>query len=216
MLRRILSVALPRWSMASCVFLPTSGSALACPFVASVGMEMVSGTPGVGVYACVVATVAEIFISGILMVFEWRAALVLVSVGHILMNSGDVLEVPYPCLCCDGAEITCSSCVCGYLRGDDSCSPICSIGALHLPVVVAFFCRFQPFVLRFQPFVLPILCVACSISRRQRSASKVWGKIAKVTKEPTCLQARKIEAQASSLIQAESFIALDSAELVEE
>ena len=79
------------------------------PFAASVGMEMVSGTPSVGVRACVVATVAEFFISGILMVFEWRAAMVLVSVGHIFMNNGDVLEVPYPCLCCDDAETTCSS-----------------------------------------------------------------------------------------------------------
>ena len=31
-----------------------------------------------------------------------------------------------------------------------------------------------------------------------------------------CFQARKIEAQASSLMQAESFIALESAELVKE
>ena len=80
--------------------LPMSGSALAgalrrlfLPFAASVGMEMVSGTPGVGVCACVVATVAEVIISRILMVFEWRAAMVLVSVGHILMNNGDILVV---------------------------------------------------------------------------------------------------------------------------
>ena len=221
------------------------------PFAASVGMEMVSGTPGVGVRACVVATVAEVFISGILMVFEWRAAMVLVSVGHILMNNGDVLEVPFPCLCFDDAETTCSSCACGYLRGDDSCSPICSIqalnllvvsacvytcsscvcgfllgedsssqdssiAALHLLVVVAFSFCFQPFVLRFQPFALPFLRVACSISRRQRSCVKGMWKDCKGEKEPICFQARKIEAQASSLIQAESFIALESAELVKE
>ena len=79
------------------------------PYVASVGVEMVSGTPGAGGCACVVAMVAEVFISGILMVFEWGAAMVIVSVGHMLMNSGDVLEVPYPCLCCDDAESMCSS-----------------------------------------------------------------------------------------------------------
>ena len=90
------------------------------PFAALVGMEMVSGTPGDGVRACEVATVAKVFISGILMVFEWRAAMVLVSVGHFFMNNGDVFVVPYPCLCCDDAKTMCSSCACGYLCGDDS------------------------------------------------------------------------------------------------
>ena len=152
---------------------------------------------------------------------------------------------------CDDAQSTCSSCVCRYLRGDDCCSPICSIealnllavsacaytcssclcgfllgedsssqdcsiAALHLLVVVAFFFRFQPFVLRFQPFVLPFLRVACTILRRQRSCVKGMWKDCKGEKEPTCFQARKIEAQASSLILAESFIALESAELVKE
>ena len=40
------------------------------PYVASVGVEMVSGTPGARVCACVVATEAEVAISGILMVSE--------------------------------------------------------------------------------------------------------------------------------------------------
>ena len=35
------------------------------PYVASVGVEMVSGTPGDGVRACEVATVAKVFISGV-------------------------------------------------------------------------------------------------------------------------------------------------------
>ena len=116
-------MALPRWSMASCVVLPMSGSALASalrrlfflPFGASVGMEMVSGISGDGVRAFEVATVAKVFLSGIFMVFEWKAAMVLVSVGHILKNNGDVLVVPYPRLCFDDAETTCSSCACGYL-----------------------------------------------------------------------------------------------------
>ena len=43
----------------------------------------------------------------------------------------------------------------------------------------------------------------------------MW-KDCKGEKEPICFQARKIEAQASLLIQAESFIALESAELVKE
>ena len=43
------------------------------PFAALVGLELVSGTPGDGVRACEVATVAKVFISGILMVFEWSA-----------------------------------------------------------------------------------------------------------------------------------------------
>ena len=45
---------------------------------------MVSGTPGAGVCTCVVATEAEVAISGILTVFEWRAVMVIVSVGHML------------------------------------------------------------------------------------------------------------------------------------
>ena len=73
----------PRWCAATLVLL-----------YASVGVEMVSGTPGAGVCACVVATEAEVAFSGILMVFEWGAAMVIVSVGHMLMDSGDVLEVP--------------------------------------------------------------------------------------------------------------------------
>ena len=186
--------------------------------------------------------------------------MVIVSVGHMLMNSGDVLEVPHPCLCCDYAENIRSSCVCRYLRGDDSCSPDCSIGALNLLavsacvyrflsldgaentcsscvcgflhgedsssqdcsiaalnllVVVACVFRFQPFVMCFQPFVLLVLCVASSISRRQRTCVKGVGKDCKGEKEPICFQAGKIEAQASSLIQAESLIALESAGLEE-
>ena len=43
------------------------------PFAPPVGMELVSGTPGDGARACEVATVAKLFISGILMVFEWSA-----------------------------------------------------------------------------------------------------------------------------------------------
>ena len=43
------------------------------PFAAPVGVELVSGTPGDGVCACEVATVAKDFISGIFMVFEWSA-----------------------------------------------------------------------------------------------------------------------------------------------
>ena len=105
---------------------------------------MVSGTSGAGVCACVVATEAVVAISGILMVSEWGAAMVIVSVGHMLMNNGDVLEVPYPCLCCDDAENMRSICVCGYLRGYDSCSQDCSIEALNLLAVSAclylFFC----------------------------------------------------------------------------
>ena len=230
------------------------------PYVASVGVEMVSGTPSARVCACVVATEAEVAISGILVVFEWRAAMVIVSVGHMLMNSGDVLKVPFPCLFCDDAENMRSSCVCGYHRGDDSCSPDCSIGALNLLAVsscvyrflsldgaentcsscvceflhvedrssqdcsiialnllVVFACvyRFQPFVMCFQPFVLPVLRVASSISRRRRTCVKGTGKDCKGEKEPICFQAGKIEAQALSLIQAESSIALESAELEE-
>ena len=44
------------------------------PFAAPVGLELVSGTPGDGVRSCEVATVAKVFISGILMVFEWSAS----------------------------------------------------------------------------------------------------------------------------------------------
>ena len=43
------------------------------PFAAPVGLELVSGTPGDVVRACEVATVTKVFISGILMVFEWSA-----------------------------------------------------------------------------------------------------------------------------------------------
>ena len=64
--------------------------------------------------------------------------------------------------------------------------------------------------------MLPVLCVACSISRRQRICVKGKGKDCKGEKEPICFQAGKFEAQASSLIQAESFIELESAELVKE
>ena len=184
--------------------------------------------------------------------------MVIVSVGHMLKNSGDVLEVP--CLCCDdaenmrsscvcgylrgvdscspdcstgalnllavsacvyrflsfeGAENTCSSCVCGFLHGEDSSSQDCSIAALNLLAVVACVYRFQPFVMCFQPFVLLALCVGSSSSRRQRTCVKGMGKDCKGEKELICFQARKIEAQASSLIQAESLIALESAELEE-
>ena len=110
----------------------------------------------------------------------------------------------------------CSSCVCVFLLGEDSSSQDSSIAALHLLVVLAFSFCFQPFVLRFQPFALPFLRVACSISRRQRSCVKGMWKDCKGKKEPICFQARKIEAQASSLIQAESVIALESADLVKE
>ena len=88
-----------------------------------------------------------------------------------------------------------SSCDCGYLRGPDS----------YL---------FQPFigVMRFQPFlvVLLALCVASSISRRQRACVKGTGKDYKGEKELNCFQARKIEAQASSLIHAESLFGQES------
>ena len=67
----------------------------------------------------------------------------------------------------------------------------------------------------FQPFVLLVLCVASSISRRQRTCVKGVGKDCKGEKEPICFQAGKVEAQASSLIQAESLIALESARLEE-
>ena len=106
------------------------------PFAAPVGMEMVSGTPGDGVRACEVATVAKIFISGILMVVEWRAAVMLVSMGHILMNNGDVLEVPYPCLCAtmrrlraaaalhvSSDELACRLCLCLRLQQLRLCVP---------------------------------------------------------------------------------------------
>ena len=142
--------------------------------------------------------------------------MVLVSAGHILMNNGDVFVVPYPRLCCDDAETTCSSCDCVFLLGEDSSSQDSSIAALHLLVVVAFSFCFQPVVLRFLPFVFLALCVASSFSRRQRSCVKGMWKDCKGEKEPICFQAGKIEAQASSLIQAESFIALESAELVKE
>ena len=107
------------------------------PFAAPVGIEMVSGTPGDGVGGCEVATVAKDFFSGIFMVFAWSAAMVSVFVGHILMNNGDVLVVSYPCLSCDGKVTACGSCDCGYLCGDDSCSPFCSFQALNLLVVFA-------------------------------------------------------------------------------
>ena len=116
---------------------------LVLPYVASVDVEMVCGNPGTGVCACVVAAEAEVAISGILMVSEWRSAVVKVSVGHMLMNSGDVLEVP--CLCGDDAENMRSSCVCVYLRGVDSCSPDCSTGALNLLAVSACVYRFLSF-----------------------------------------------------------------------
>ena len=115
----------------------------------------------------------------------------------------------------DGVENTCSSCVCGFLHGEDSSSQDGSIAALNLLVVVACVYRFQPYVMCFQPFVLLALCVASSISRRQRTCVKCVGKDCKGEKEPICFQAGKIEAQASSLIQAESLIALESAELEE-
>ena len=151
-----LERGLPRLSMARCVGLPMSGSALASAlrrlscrmYVASVGVEMVSGTLGAGVCACVVTTEAEVAISGILMVSQWGAAMVMVSVGH--------------------------------LRGDDSCSQDCSIAALNLLVVVACVHRFQPFVMCFQPFVLLPCAWTVSFRDAKEHASKVWGKIAKV------------------------------------
>ena len=71
--------------------------------------------------------------------------------------------------------------------------------------------------MRFQPFVVVLLalCVASSISRRQRACVKGVGKDYKGGMELNCFQARKIEAQASSLIQAEILFALASAELEE-
>ena len=217
------------------------------PYAAPVGMELVSRTPGDGVRACEVATVAKNFISGILMVFEWSAAMVLVSVGHILMNNGDVLWSPYPCLCCDDEETACSSCDCGDLCDDDSCSPICSfqalnllvvtacvyvcsscvcvfllgedsssqdssIAALHLLVVAAFSllsCAFSPSCS--WPCAWPV-----PFRNAKEPSSKVCGKIAKVKRNPFVSRPEKIGAQASSSIQAESFIALESAELVKE
>ena len=79
--------------------------------------------------------------------------------------------------------------------------------------------RFRSFfgATRPQPFVVVLLalCVASSISRRQRACVKGVGKDYKGEKEFSCFQARKIEAQASSLIQAEILFALESAELEE-
>ena len=43
------------------------------PYAAPVGLELVSGTSGDGVRVCEVSTVAKVFISGILMVFERSA-----------------------------------------------------------------------------------------------------------------------------------------------
>ena len=145
------------------------------PFAAPVGIEMVSGTPGDGVRAFEVATVAKVFLSGIFMVFEWKAAMVLVSVGYILMNNGDVLEVPCPCVCFDDAETTCSSCACGYLCGDDSCS----LWSL-LPSPSAF----SPLSRVFCPLRCPSCALLVSFRDAKDPASKVCGKIAKVKWNP--------------------------------
>ena len=154
------------------------------PYVASVGVEMVSGTAGARVFACVVAAVAEVSISGILMVFEWGAAMVIVSVGHMLMSSGDVFEVPYPCLCCDDAENMRGSFVCGFLHGEDGSSQDRSIAALSWLVVVACVYRFQPFVCVFSPSCCLSCALPVSFRDAKEHASKVWGKTAKVKRNP--------------------------------
>ena len=99
----------------------------------------------------------------------------------------------FPILVCfvKDAENMRSRCDCGYLRGDDSSSQDCSIAALNLLVVVACVYRAQPFVMRFQSFVLPVLCVACSISRHQRTRVKGLGKEYKGEKGTSLFPGRK-------------------------
>ena len=74
---------------------------------------MVSGTPGAGVSACVVASepekvscFSEVALSGIFKVSEWEAAAMMLSVGYMIMDSGDFSEFPYSCMFCEDAENT--------------------------------------------------------------------------------------------------------------
>ena len=114
------------------------------------------------------------------------------------------VEFPDSCVFGEDKENMRSSCDCGYLRGKERCSQDCRNVALNLPAVFACVYRFQPFIgaMRFQPFVVVLLalCVASSISRRQRACAKGMGKDYKGEKELNCFQDRKIEAQAVSLI----------------
>ena len=146
------------------------------PCVEFVGAEMVSGTPGAGVCACVVAVEAEKVSCfsdvalGYLQGVRGGSCCDDLSVGCMFMDIGDFLEFPNSCMFCEDAENMRSSCDCGF-RGEDSCSQDCSNGALDLLAVFACVYRFQPFIgaMRFQPFVVVLLalCVASSVSRRQ-------------------------------------------------
>ena len=87
------------------------------PCVEFVGAESVSGTPGAGVFACVVATEAEkvscfseVVLSYIFKVSEWEAAAI-TSVGCMFMDSGNFLKFTYPFACLVRMRRTCTAAV---------------------------------------------------------------------------------------------------------
>ena len=177
------------------------------PCVEFVGAEMVSGTPGAGVCACVVATETEkvicfsqVALSGIFKVSEWEAAAMMLSVGCMFMDSGDFPEFPHSWMFCEDAENMRSSCDCGFLRGEDSCSQDCSVElACRLCMRLPFSALHWRHAFSARCCIAYLVCVASSISRRLRACVKCMGKDYKGEKELNCFLARKISLESAEL-----------------